>query len=414
MQPITAVIIGAGSRGNVYASYAEKYPQELKITALADRDPQRRNSMAVKHDIPENRCFDSWESLLKQDKMADVAFICTQDAMHVEPAAAAMNKGYDLFLEKPIAPDEEGCRTLFREYQKHDRVVAVAHVLRYTPFFMTLKDLINKGVLGRICGIQHNENVGHIHYSHSFVRGNWRRRDESSPMILAKSCHDMDILLYLAGSDCLKLSSYGARNIFRPENRPEGAPDRCLQGCPHRVSCPYFAPKIYQSGSKNWPVDVITADLSAEGISKALKEGPYGRCVYACDNDVIEHQTVNLEFENGIPAVFTMSAFTGETCRTIKILGDKAELRGHMEKREIEIFDFSTRQTRKIELGDFAEGHGGGDTGIVRDFLIHLNDRSVELPSSLDKAFQSHMMAFAADHSRLEDRSVSMKDFNRN
>lgn len=411
MKKITAVILGAGSRGNVYASYAERFPLELKITAVADPDAVRCNRLADRHNIPEDRRYSDWRTLLKQPKMADIAFICTQDTMHVEPAVIAMERGYDLLLEKPIAPDPEGCRTIMKAYEKSGCSVAVSHVLRYTPFFMTLKELIDRGGIGEICGIQHNENVGHIHYSHSYVRGNWRRRDESSPMILAKSCHDMDILLYLTGADCLSLSSYGARKVFRAENRPNGAPDRCLDGCPHRTECPYFAPKIYMSGSKAWPVDVITSDLSTEGITRALKDGPYGRCVYACDNDVIEHQTVNLDFSNGIPAVFSMSAFTGETCRTIKIVGDKAELRGHMEKKEIEIFNFSTRRTHKIELDNQTEGHGGGDTGILRDFIIHLNDRSIPLSSSLDKAFQSHMMAFATDQSRLEGRSVRMSDF---
>lgn len=411
MKQITAIIIGAGSRGNVYASYAEKFPQELKIVAVADPDTDRRNAMAVRYGIPDENCFSGWETLLNRPKMADIALICTQDSMHVEPAIQAMKQGYDMLLEKPLAPDRAGCELLLEEYKKHNISVAVAHVLRYTPFFMTIKSLLDRDEIGRIQGIQHNENVGHIHYSHSYVRGNWRNRDKSSPMILAKSCHDMDILLFLTGSDCLQLNSYGTRGIFTADNRPVNAPERCLDGCPHRRDCPYYAPKIYQTGSTSWPVDVLTSDLSPEGVNNALLSGPYGRCVYACDNDVIEHQTVNLQFKNGIPVVFTMSAFTGETSRTIKIMGEKGELRGHMERQEIEVYDFATHRTHKINLDSSSEGHGGGDLGIMRDFLFHLNDKSKPLPSCLDDALQSHLMAFAVDKSRLDGNPVRMDEF---
>ncbi len=412
MNTIRAAVIGAGNRGlDAYAVYAEKYPHELEITAVAEPRQDRRDAFAGRFRIEESRVFSDWKDLLGKPRLADLVFICTQDTMHVEPAVRAMEKGYHILLEKPVAVTPEDCRILLETSRKYDVSVGVAHVLRYTAFFSSMKDLLDAGEIGEIQGIQHNENVGHLHYAHSFVRGNWRNKAESSPMILAKSCHDMDLLLYLTGSDCRRISSFGSRRVFLPENRPEGAPDRCLDGCPHRVDCPYYGPKNYLTGEKGWPVSVLTTDLTTPGITRALQEGPYGRCVYTCDNDVVEHQVLSMEFENGIPAVFTMSAFTNETSRTIKITGTKGEMRGHMEKQEIQVLDFGKRQTRIYQIKAVQTGHGGGDEGIVRELLLHLNDRSRPLPSSLELSVQSHMMAFAAEESMQSGKVIDVKEF---
>jgi predicted dehydrogenase len=409
MKKIKAAIIGAGNRGvDAYALYSEKYPHELEITAVAEPRDDRRENFAKRFNLDEACIFSDWKELLDSPKTADLVFICTQDTMHVKPALLAMEKGYHILLEKPMAVTKEDTLLLLESSRKYDVSIAVAHVLRYSPFFSTVKRVLDSGAIGEIQGIQHNENVGHIHYSHSFVRGNWRNKAESSPMILAKSCHDMDILLYLTGKNCRKISSFGSRKVFLPENRPEGAPERCMEGCPHNVECPYYGPKIYLNGETDWPVSVLTTDLTVSGISKALDEGPYGRCVYSCDNDVIEHQVINLEFDGGVTAAFTMSAFTNETSRTIKIMGNKGELRGNMEKGEISIYDFVRSETNTISLYASEKGHGGGDEGIVRDLIIHLNDRTKPLASSLEKSVQSHLMAFAAEESMLSGEIIKI------
>lgn len=409
MNKIKAAIIGAGNRGvDAYALYSEKYPHELEIIAVAEPRDDRREKFAKRFELDETSIFSDWKELLEAPKTADLVFICTQDTMHVKPALLAMEKGYHILLEKPMAVTREDTLLLFESSKKYDVSIAVAHVLRYSPFFSTVKRVLDSGVIGEIQGIQHNENVGHIHYSHSFVRGNWRNKAESSPMILAKSCHDMDILLYLTGKNCNKISSFGSRKVFLPENRPEGAPERCMDGCPHNVECPYYGPKIYLNGKTDWPVSILTTDLTVSGISKALEEGPYGRCVYSCDNDVIEHQVLNLEFDGGVSAAFTMSAFTNETSRTIKIMGSKGELRGNMEKGEISTYDFVRSETNTISLYASEKGHGGGDEGIVRDLIIHLNDRSKPLASSIEKSVQSHLMAFAAEESMLSGKIIEL------
>ncbi|WP_026244904.1 Gfo/Idh/MocA family protein [Alkalispirochaeta alkalica] len=417
MRPVTAVVIGAGSRGrDAYASYALRHPAELQITGVAEPDEARRNNLVQDHGIPESGTFSTWEDLLQKERFADAAFICTQDQMHLEPALEAMKRGYHLLLEKPIAPTLEDCLEIHGASRKYGVSVAVAHVLRYSPFFIILKRLIDQGAIGTLRGIQHNENIGHIHYSHSFVRGNWRNRASSSPMILAKSCHDLDILAFLADQECVSLASAGSAGSFSREKAPAGAPLRCLEGCPHEVECPYYAPKVYHQGETGWPVSVITTDLSSRGILEALREGPYGRCVYACDNDMVEHQVVSLEFARGITAAFTMSAFTHETSRTIKVMGERGEIRGHMEREVLEVHDFRTGEIQTISLGGCHNGtrHGGGDEGILRDLILHLRDKErTSLKTTLDLAMESHIMAFAAEESMNTGRTVDLRTYKR-
>ena len=413
MKKITAILIGAGNRGmESLASYALRNPLELEITAVAEPVDERRETFGRLHHIPDERCFASWEEVLAQPKLADAAVIATQDRLHFAPTIRALEKGYHILLEKPMAPTPEECITLSRTAAKFGRMVTVCHVLRYTSFFSKLKELLEHGVIGQLISIQHNENIGYYHFAHSFVRGNWRNEKESSPIILAKSCHDMDIMLWLAGADCIKLSSFGSLTHFKKENAPGGAPSRCLDGCPARVDCPYYAPKTYLTSYTEWPVSVISMDRSLEARTKALKEGPYGRCVYHCDNDVADHQVVNMEFANGVTAAFTMSAFTKEISRTIKLMGTQGEIRGAFEKNEIEIMNFGRGTREVIYFDKSAYGHGGGDDQLMREFVRLLQQESAqEALTSVDVSVQSHLMAFAAELSRHENRIVNPQEF---
>ena len=418
MKCIKMIILGAGGRGNfVYGDYALANPDKAKVVAVAEPDAEKRKIFARKHQLDEEHIFNSWDQVFKLDKFADVVCVCTQDRMHVAPAVAAMELGYDIILEKPVAPTAKECKYLDAMATKYGVSVGVAHVLRYTPFFCTIKKALEAGEIGRLRGIQHNENIGHIHFSHSFVRGNWRNEETSSPMILAKSCHDMDILLYLVGKDCTDLASYGSKGTFSAKNRPADAPDRCLDGCPHAESCPYYGPRIYLNGNVDWPVNILTTDCTPSGITKALQTGPYGRCVYACDNDMTEQQAVTFRFEDDVTAVFTMSAFTDSTTRTIKLMGEKGEIRGNMERNEVSIFDFETNQEKviHIKMEGMASGHAGGDSNFIADFLTHEQDKALfPLKTSLHLAIQSHLMAFAAHQSMLTNKAVNLQEFAEN
>ncbi len=406
---VKLVVIGAGSRG--YEAYGRliKQRNDAKIVAVAEPDREKRERFAKEHDIPKDMQFESWERLFSQERFADGAIIATPDRYHVGPALAAMERGYHLLLEKPIAPTREGVQKVVDMAKKTKRVVVVGHVLRYTKFFNKLKELMDNKVIGDIIGIEHKENIGFFHFAHSFVRGNWRNSRESSPSILAKSCHDLDILYWLVGSPCKMITSFGSLTHFRPENRPKGAADRCLD-CPVEVEnrCPYSAKKLYLTDYTGWPVSVISLDLSYEGRLKALREGPYGRCVYACDNDVVDHQIVNMMFENGVKVTFTMTAFSDTITRRIRIFGTLGEIRGEFDKGEIEVIRFGEDKRVHYDLKVYSAeiGHGGGDKGIVNHFISLLKGEKEENPTNIEESAHSHFMAFAAEESRLRDGKV--------
>ena len=405
MNPVTAVVLGAGSRGENYASYDRVAPQDLKIVAVAEPREDRRRQFAESHGIAPENCFASWQELLEKPKMADAAFVCTMDEDHMEPAMKALELGYHILLEKPMSNREEECIAIEAAAEKAGKHMAVCHVLRYTAFYQTIKNLLDSGAIGEVMALNQIENVAYWHQAHSFVRGNWRNSVETSPMILAKCCHDMDILLWLTGKNCKKVQSFGNLGHFRPENAPEGAPKRCLDGCPHAESCVYYAPKIYLTGKYGWPVDVLTTDLTPEGVTKALQEGPYGRCVYHCDNDVVDRQIVNLELEDGVVATHTMTAFTANCCRQLKIMGTLGQIQADMSTNEIYLWPFGGEQ-RKVEVNQTdGSGHGGGDYGLLRDFIQVIREGG-ESRSSAKASLQSHLICFAAERSRTEGGRV--------
>lgn len=409
MKPVTAVVLGTGSRGSVYAGYAKEHPEQLQIIAVADPREDRRNMLADKLNLSESARFASWQALLVHPRMADCAFVCTLDDDHTEPAIKAMELGYHLLLEKPMSNTEEECRAIVAAAKRTNRTLAVCHVLRYTPFYMTLKNLIDRGEIGEVTTINQIENVGYWHQAHSFVRGNWRTVRETSPMLLQKSCHDMDIILWLMGKDCKRVQSFGSLRHFTAENAPERAPERCLDGCPHAESCPYYAPALYMDMNRTgWPVDVITTDMSAEGRRKALEEGPYGRCVYHCDNDVVDRQVVNLEFEGGAVATFTMTGLSADFSRQLKIFGTRGQIEADMGTGEIILQRFGEeKKSIPIDTDKEASGHGGGDFGIMQDFL-HILRNGGESRSCAEVSLQSHLICFAAEKSRKEKIVVEL------
>lgn len=413
MKKVTVALLGAGGRGkDSYGAYALKHPDEIQFVAVAEPNEERRLQFSRQHGIKSDMCFKDWRELLGKEKLADGMLICTQDKMHFEPSVKSLEKGYHVMLEKPMAADPKECVMLGEYARKYKRIFLICHVLRYTNFFSTMKKLLDDGVIGQLISIQHNENVAYWHQAHSFVRGNWRNSKESSPMILAKCCHDMDLMLWFAGADCIKIASFGSLTHFKKENAPEGSPNRCLDGCPAEKKCPYYAPNIYLTENTGWPTSAISDDASLEARTRALIEGPYGRCVYKCDNDVVDHQVISAEFANQVTAAFTMSAFTNDCTRTIKLMGTKGEIRGSMEKREIEVLDFLTGNKNIIQVGKAKSGHGGGDSGIMGEFIenIRKGDISQGLTSAA-VSVQSHLMAFAAEKSRLENKVVDIKEF---
>ena len=421
MKKLSAVVVGYGGRGMAYARYALYNPDELEIVGIAEPNPARLASASQWHNVPASRQYTTWQELAAQPKMADFAILTTQDNMHYEPALALIEKGYNILLEKPMAPTPQECKAITEAAERKGVRIVVCHVLRFTPFWCTIKDLVDKGRLGKVMSIMASENVGHIHQSHSYVRGPWRNTAESSAMIMAKCCHDMDILQWVIGEKCISVQSFGSLNYFRKENQPAGAPDRCIDGCPHAETCHYNAVKLYTDpASELWTwgrkaAAATVADPTEEQIWEALKNGPYGRCVYACDNDVVDHQVVNLEYEDGCTVSFTMSAFN-KGGRFIRIFGTEGELVSHREQKLLQLFSFKTQQweTVPVEIGgnDISSGHGGGDTGIMKDVLSLLRG---ETPSNsvcdVRTSYENHITGFAAEESRLRNQVISLEEY---
>ena len=417
MSPVKLLIVGAGCRGTEYAEYALTHPDRAIVVGVAEPREFYRKRLAEKHRIPEDRVFQDWRALAECGKCADAVIIATPDQEHVEPALLFSELGYHMLLEKPMAVTAGDCRRIVDAAVENDIVFSVCHVLRYTRYTQTLKWMLDSGAVGDIVSVQHLEPVGYWHHAHSYVRGNWRNEQESTFMLLAKSCHDLDWLSYIIGNRCRHVSSFGALKHFRPENRPQNAGDRCTQ-CAVETECPYSALKIYmgrvKKGETGWPVDIITPIVTEESVLDALENGPYGRCVYACDNNVVDHQVVNLMFEEDVSAAFTMTAYTEAESRKTHIFGTRGHIYGdgslirHRDFLTDEVTEINTSASDATILG----GHGGGDYELMVNFIaaVQAKDKDMVLTGP-GESLESHLMVFAAEKARIENRIVAMDEY---
>jgi predicted dehydrogenase len=422
-RPVSLAIVGAGARGaEAYGRYALEHPEQARVVAVAEPDELRRARFAADHQLPAGGVFADWTALLASERLADGLIVATPDRLHVGATLAGLKLGYDILLEKPIAPTETEVELVVDQARASQGTVTVAHVLRYAPFFIKLRELLDAGSVGQLIGITQHENIGYWHFAHSYVRGSWRRADLASPMLLAKACHDLDLLRWFAAAACTRISSFGGLHHFTAENAPAGAPARCTDGCPVADECPFYAPRFYierLAGVTGMPISAITADPSPEGRLRALREGPYGRCVYRSDNDVADHQVVLLEFDNGVNATLTVSAFTASNTRTIKLMGTRGEIRGRLDSGEIELHSFQPAAVERWRIDALPTGsalgyatHAGGDEALMADFCAHLRRRREGEPAatltSLQSSLESHRMAFAAEDARRQGTVVRL------
>ncbi len=406
-------LIGAGQRGMIYAEYAYK-SGGAEIVAVVDPDEGRRFAAAKRLQISEDNCFSSPAEFFQKGRLAEAVIIASMDKDHYEQAMAALELGYDILLEKPVSPSPRECLDIQDKANQKGCRVIVCHVLRYTNFFAKIKEIIDSKELGKVITIQHNENIGNFHIAHSFVRGNWRRSDLSSPLIMQKSCHDMDILSWLVGSEAKKISSFGGLSYFKEENAPEGSSDRCLT-CKVAKDCRFDALKAYLPVVGEWPATVVTQDQTEEGLRKALVDSPYGRCVYRCDNDVCDNQVVLIEFKNNVTVSFNLSGFTNKMSRTIKVMCENGEIRGNDSENTIEVTRFTSNavdgfEKRVIYTTLIQGGHGGGDSGLMEDFLALLQNQSNSSRTSISRSVESHIMAYAAEQSRITGRVIDIDE----
>ncbi|MBQ7714470.1 MAG: Gfo/Idh/MocA family oxidoreductase [Clostridia bacterium] len=405
---ITVAVAGLGPRGNAYSAALGHFKDRAKIVACADVLPDRVERFGDRYDVPREMRFPSAEEMLKRGRLADVLIVATPDRHHFAHASAALDAGCHLLLEKPVSPVLSECFELADKAQKKSRRVIVCHVLRYTAFYRRLKQLVDSGVIGDIVSIKADEKVGYWHQAHSFVRGNWANSEKSSPMILQKCCHDMDIFHWLVGRRCAAVSSFGSLTHFKPSEAPKGAPERCTEACPEYHTCPYSVECSYIESAKDgyfgWPNDVVTQIPTMEALLESLETGPYGRCVYHCDNDVVDHQVVNLLFEGGATLSFTMCAFDSGEGRETHVMGTKGEIIADNGKDSIKVnvFRGKCEVYESVSSQAVGSGHGGGDFGIVRDLVSLIeggNDASSSM-TDISETLESHVIALAAEESR--------------
>lgn len=446
--PVRVAIFGAGGRGaETYGRWVLEHPDRARVVAIADPQAHRRDSFGERAGVATDNRFSHWRDLLTEaDRLdLDAVVVALPDNDHIEPTVAAAERGLAILLEKPVAPDEQSLRELENRLTGLQARIAVGHVLRATPFWRAVQHVTSTGLLGDLVTIRMEENIGFWHFAHSFVRGNWRRTDTSSPMVLAKTCHDLDIIRWLAEQAPTQVSSVGSLRHFHSGNAPEGAPSHCVKGCPVADTCPFYAPRYYVDALADvdeWPVPLLGPDTSREGRLAALAEGPYGRCVYRSDNDVVDHQQSIFTFPSGLTASLTTSAFTGENTRTVQITGTRGEISGRMDTGELRLQLFSPAPH---DLGDLADssadvrtshngplghtvyewhagptetdagdhrGHAGGDDVLTARFIdaVASGDFEAHIDTTFAASLDSHWMAFAAERARLGQAVTALED----
>lgn len=399
-KPLTAVIIGAGSRGNTYALYADRYPGSLQIVGVSDINEFRRKGMGDRFSVKASHRFGDWSEVFKQPKFADIMIITTPDYLHYEPCMKALEMGYHVLLEKPAAQTEKECTDILKQSRKYNRIVAICHVLRYAPYFKALKETVDSGKIGELVSIQHLEPIERIHFSHSYVRGNWNNSKKTTPAVISKSCHDLDILRWIVGKPCKEVTAFGSLSYFKSSKAPKGAAKRCLD-CPIEAQCAFSAKRVYYDRRDWLNVFDLSGDRQQQGeqILSYLRTTDYGRCVFYSDNDQPDHFIMNMKFENDVTVAFSMEALTSYAGRRTRIMGTKGDIVGDMQT--FTLTDFLTGKQEKWGI-DINDGHGGGDLRLVRDLLwaVDKEDESL-LTSTIEASIESHVMGFKAEESRL-------------
>lgn len=414
-RPVRVAVVGAGSRGNAHARHARAVGG--RVTAVAEPRRERRERLADEHDVPPGARFTCWRELVESAAaIADVVVVATQDTEHADPCVAFAEAGLHLLCEKPIAPGETEARRVAEAVTRAGVMFSVSHPLRYAPYTAALVAALRRGRIGELVSVQHLEPVGAWHFAHSYVRGSWRREDRSSSLLMAKCSHDIDLLTHLVGSGPRRVASFGRLSHFRSENQPAGAAERCLD-CAVESSCPYSAPRLYRSciGEPEWEhqlLGAVTDEPTLAGVDAALRDGPYGRCVYRCDNDVVDHQVVALDFEAGPTATHTVTAFTEHAPRQTRVFGTHGSVEG--DGHALRFHDFRAHPDRIVETlvpGDGRAPHQQGDELLMRALLtaVARDDPSLIL-TGLEESMLSHRIVWAAEHARRTGATVTLDE----
>lgn len=403
---IRIVAIGAGNRTNKYLEYVRQHPDKVKLVGVVELNEIRRKHVAERFGLEASQCYVDYRDFFKASVQADAVMICTPEDMHFEPTMLAIEAGYHVLLEKPIAQTLEECLAIGEAARKKNVLVSVCHVLRYHPYFMKIKELVDSGELGHIISINHRTSVGVDRTAHGFVRGIWRKEAVTNPMLMSKCCHDIDFLLWLTKTPCRKLTSFGSLRWFKEKNAPEGSADRCID-CRVERTCPFSAIDLYRV-RRDWIAnfDVPQGKTIDEVIEDQLRHGLYGRCVYRCDNDVVDHQIVSMEMESEVTVNFSMDIFTLKDNRETHISLTEGEIDG--DETILRVRKFRGATEKVYDFSDIAHTpfHAGADLAIMADFIDAIQTGRCSLVTSIDRSVESHRICFEAERSRKELRTI--------
>lgn len=422
-KPVTAIVVGAGHRAMVYSQLAIDRPDLLKIVGVADPNPVRRKMVMEKFGFSEDMCFENASELASKGKLSDAIINGTMDEQHIETAIPLLECGYDMLLEKPFAVNEEEALTLKACAEKNNSKVMICHVLRYTPFYYSIKERVARGDIGDIINIQMTEHVSYHHLSTSYVRGKWANSKKShTTMLLAKSCHDIDLMMWMMSETRpTQVSSFGGKYQFIPENAPEGAGNICMVDCPHVDTCVYSTKRLYIDHPDRWAFYVwdklehLENPTIEDKIALMKSDSPYARCIYKCDNDVVDHQSVLINFESGATGTHNMIGGSSQSLRKIHIIGTKGEIFGNFEESKYTVLKINPSPDAHNEECDVEEvdlmvtgdmvgafgGHGGGDERLSEDFVKFIRGEEPSLAcTSIFDSMAGHMSVYMADKSR--------------
>lgn len=423
---IKAILVGAGYRADIYASYSLQHPEKLNIVGIVEPDAVRRSIMREKYGVPEHRCYESVEQLVREDVFADAVINGTMDHLHVSTSIPLLQKGYDMLLEKPIAVNEEEMNELLAVANRCRRKVYICHVLRYTPFYSSIKKHLLAGEIGDIIGIEMSEHVNYAHMAVSYVRGKWRSEKVChATMLLAKSCHDIDLMMWMMeGTSPASVVSYGSDLQFTADKKPAGAGSRCLSDCPYNKECRFSAEANYLVHSNSdqyvWKCLEADADQSEEHKIESLKTtNPYGKCVWDFERDGnVDHQMVIVNFKNGATGMFSMMGGTAKSERSIHIIGTKGEIEGDFETkkyvvRHIAPYTEAGYETEEYDFHGSEEQEGansGGAEGLIADFVDCLCGKEPSIScTELNHSIISHRVVFRAERSRKNQTTESLQ-----
>ncbi len=413
-KPLTFAILGAGYRGKLFSRWLTEHSGVGRVVAVADPDEHRRNIVVEMHNIPPEARFDSWEDLLVRPRLADAVINSVMDRQHAASSVAALERGYHIFIEKPMGTTLEECESVDRAQKASGCIVSVSHNLRYDVVFTEVRRLLAEGAIGELTTFDLLEGLDPLHFAHAFVRGNWSNSKRSSPLLLSKSCHDMDIIHAMVRRQCLRVASFGSLTHFRPENAPAGATPFCLDGCPAEPSCLYSARKLYlDRGGSYGRVFLYNAPhlQTLEERAAFLQKSPFGRCVYHSDNDVVDHQVVLFEFEGGLTGTFTFSAFLRPATRWVRLHGTQGFLRADIAGHVIELHRFAEDKRVRYELPRDTSYYAGGDEETYTNFIHALRKGDPSLVrTTTSESLASHKIVFAAERARLESRIVELAE----